>query len=186
MAESARREAPTLTIGAWGRSLPAATRYAFYGGPEARAAASPIWGAPFSETACRATTRGERTTLWCGPDEYLLVDRDLQGDPAALPAQMSRALSHVPHALVDISHRQIAFEVSGASAAAILGGACPLDLDLDEFPVDMCTRTLLAKADILLWRTREDAFHVEVWRSFAGYATALLNEIAAEFYPPTR
>jgi sarcosine oxidase gamma subunit len=26
-------------------------------------------------------------------------------------------------------------------------------------------------------------FHVEVWRSFAGYVTGVLSEIAAEFYP---
>jgi sarcosine oxidase subunit gamma len=47
----------------------------------------------------------------------------------------------------------------------------------------MCTRTLLAKADITLWRTGEDAFHVEVWRSFAGYVGGLLQEIAREFDP---
>jgi sarcosine oxidase subunit gamma len=73
--------------------------------------------------------------------------------------------------------------VSGAHAASILSGACPLDLDRGEFPVGMCTRTVLAKADIVLWRTREDAFHLEVWRSFAGYVTGLLREIAVEFYP---
>jgi sarcosine oxidase subunit gamma len=51
-------------------------------------------------------------------------------------------------------------------------------LDLGEFPVGMCTRTVLAKADIVLWRTREDAFHLEVWRSFSGYVIGLLSEIA--------
>jgi sarcosine oxidase subunit gamma len=48
----------------------------------------------------------------------------------------------------------------------------------------MCTRTVLAKADIVLWRTREAAFHLEVWRSFGGYVTGLLREIATEFYGP--
>jgi sarcosine oxidase subunit gamma len=46
----------------------------------------------------------------------------------------------------------------------------------------MCTRTVLSKADIVLWRTRADAFHLEVWRSFGGYVTGLLSEIALEFY----
>jgi sarcosine oxidase subunit gamma len=64
-----------------------------------------------------------------------------------------------------------------------LSGACPLDLDLAEFPVGMCTRTVLAKADIVLWRTQENRFHLEVWRSFSGYVTGLLGEIALEFYP---
>jgi sarcosine oxidase subunit gamma len=87
-----------------------------------------------------------------------------------------------PHALVNISHRQFALEISGPHAATILSGACPLDLHLHGFPVGMCTRTVLAKADIVLWRIREDAFHVEVWRSFSGYVTGVLREIAREFY----
>ena len=65
----------------------------------------------------------------------------------------------------------------------MLNAGCPLDLDLAEFPVGMCTRTVFAKADIVLWRTRADAFHLEVWRSFAGYVAGLLAEIATEFYP---
>jgi sarcosine oxidase subunit gamma len=63
-----------------------------------------------------------------------------------------------------------------------LSGACPLDLDPGEFLTGMCTRTVLAKADIVLWRSRDDVFHLEVWRSFSGYVTGLLREIAGEFY----
>jgi heterotetrameric sarcosine oxidase gamma subunit len=33
----------------------------------------------------------------------------------------------------------------------------------------------------VLWRTETDTFHMEVWRSFAGYVTGLLAEIAKEF-----
>jgi sarcosine oxidase subunit gamma len=80
--------------------------------------------------------------------------------------------------LVDISHRQTALEVSGPDAVSILSGACPLDLDLAHFPVNMCTRTVLSKAEIILWRTAEEHFHIEVWRSFQSYAQALLQEIA--------
>ena len=98
--------------------------------------------------------------------------------------RLERALAGAPHALVDISHRQFALEISGPHASAILNGACPLDLDPSEFPIGMCTRTVFAKADIVLWRTRADAFHVEVWRSFAGYVSGLLAEIAREFYGP--
>jgi sarcosine oxidase subunit gamma len=100
-----------------------------------------------------------------------------------IAAALDNAIGGVPHAVVDISHRQFALEISGPHATTILNGACPLDLDLAEFPVGMCTRTVLAKAEIVLWRTAEDVFHVEVWRSFAGYVTGVLSEIAAEFYP---
>jgi sarcosine oxidase subunit gamma len=75
----------------------------------------------------------------------------------------------------------MALQISGSHATTILAGACPLDLSLDAFPVGMCTRTVLAKAEIVLWRTAAEVFHVEVWRSFQSYATGLLEEIGREF-----
>jgi sarcosine oxidase, subunit gamma len=200
MVEMAARRVPAVPVAAWLKALPPAERFAFYGGAEVQAAAAPLWGPVFSTEACRANAHATRATLWLGPDEYLLLDWGgasgvpAGGQPTAgLPGGSSRvsptfsALEHalvgIPHALVDISHRQFALEVSGPHAATILSGACPLDLDLAEFPVGMCTRTVLAKADIVLWRTQENAFHLEVWRSFLGYVTGLLGEIALEFYP---
>ena len=185
MPDLATRNPPQVPAVAWLRALPPAARFILHAGAAARAAAALNWGTAFAEQACRAMMEGSRAALWLGPDEYLLLDfatPDI-GASAPIVAALELALQDIPHALVDISHRQFALEVSGPHAAVILSGACPLDLDLAEFPVGTCTRTVLAKADIVLWRTREDAFHLEVWRSFSGYVTGLLREIAAEFDP---
>jgi sarcosine oxidase subunit gamma len=194
MVDQAPRRVPAVPSLEWLTGLRPVTRFAFHGGAAARAAAHPVWGVAFSEEACRANTNSTRATLWMGPDEYLLLDYGPGEPPPREPSAgtssstlfdaLEGALADVPHALVDISHRQFAFEMAGPHAATILSGACPLDLDLTQFPVGMCTRTVLAKADVMLWRTRADAFHLEVWRSFAGYVTGVLTEIAAEFYPP--
>ena len=165
----------------WMKALPPAMRFVLHGDVRVRAAAAPIWGVDCAEEACRARVQGARAALWLGPDEYLLMGSD-EGARDGTLAALENTLAQMPHALVDISHRQFALEVRGPHATAILSGACPLDLDLGEFPLGMCTRTVLAKADIVLWRTRDDVFHVEVWRSFAGYVTGLLGEIAAEFH----
>ncbi|MBM3523062.1 MAG: sarcosine oxidase subunit gamma, partial [Alphaproteobacteria bacterium] len=74
------------------------------------------------------------------------------------------------HALFDVGHRQIALTLGGRLAADVLAQGCPLDLDLAAFPVGMCTRTLLAKTEIVLWRREMLRFHVEVARSFGRYA----------------
>ena len=55
-----------------------------------------------------------------------------------------------PHAIVDVSHRSDAFALSGSSCEYLLNHGCPLDLSIDAFPVGMCTRTVFAKAAILL------------------------------------
>jgi sarcosine oxidase, subunit gamma len=193
MVDQAQRRVPLVPSIECLTSLAPATRFVFHGGAAARAAAHSVWGVAFSEEACRANSHSTRATLWMGPDEYLLLDfagGEPRGSQPSAGASASTlfdaleaAMADVPHALVDISHRQFAFDMTGPHAATILSGACPLDLDLAQFPVGMCTRTVLAKADITLWRTRADAFHLEVWRSFAGYVTGVLTEIAAEFYP---
>ena len=182
MAEVATRNLPSAPAAEWIRTMQPAVRFILHGNAQVRALAAPAWGVPFSEEACRAKEQGSRATLWHGPNEYLLLGGDAESE-FAVGDELERALKSVPHALVNVSHRQFAIEVSGPHAATIINGACPLDLDLSEFPIGMCTRTLLAKADIVLWRTREDAFHLEIWRSFQGYVSGLLQELAREFYP---
>jgi sarcosine oxidase subunit gamma len=187
MPELALRRQPSIRSTDWLKLLPPASRWIFHGRPAARARAAPVWGVEFPETACRAAVAGTRAALWLGPEEYLLLElapgERIEESAAAAAAALEQALAGTSHALVEVSHRQFALEISGEHAATMLSAGCPLDLDPAEFPVGMCTRTVFAKADVVLWRTRADAFHLEVWRSFAGYVSGLLAEIAREFYP---
>ena len=173
------RIAPRVTRTEWLAPLAPRSRYTLRGGPDALTAASRAFGVTLPLEACRAAASGTRAALWLGPDEQLLLG--LEADTDTIRAALEQSLAGIPHSLVDVSHRQTALEVSGVHAADILNGASPLDLSLAAFPVGMCTRTLLDKADIVLWRTREDAFHIEVWRSFTDYVASLLAEIGREF-----
>jgi sarcosine oxidase subunit gamma len=178
MADRAIRHAPAIAATHWLRPLPPATRLVLRGAPEVLARAGGVLGLTLPQAACRAAVNGAYAALWQGPDEQLLLAPD-----AALPGlgeQLAAALAGLPHSLVDVSHRQVAFELAGPHAAALLNGACPLDLDPREFPVGMCTRTVFAKAEIVLWRSAPDLFRVEVWRSFAAYFAGLLGEIARD------
>ncbi|WP_157016295.1 sarcosine oxidase subunit gamma [Mesorhizobium xinjiangense] len=117
---------------------------------------------------------GARTALWLGPDEWLIVAPD--GTDLAGEAAGAGAL----HAAVDIAHRNAAILVEGAGAQACLAAGCPQDLSPAAFPVGAVSRTVFGKAEIVLVRTGEDAFRVEVWRSFADYAWTLLAEAARD------
>lgn len=44
----------------------------------------------------------------------------------------------------------------------------------------MCTRTIYAKATIMLSRPASDIFHIDAWRSFAPYVWQLLDEARSE------
>jgi sarcosine oxidase subunit gamma len=178
MADTLKRTPPRIESRGWLEPLPAATRYSLRGGADARDAAARAFGVELPTAACRAATSPDRAALWLGPDEHLLIAP--AADAAAVGGALGAALAGVAHSLVDISHRQVAFAVKGPHAAWLLASGCPLDLDPAAFPVGMCTRTVFAKAEIVLWRTATDTFRIEVWRSFADYVAALLYETAFE------
>jgi sarcosine oxidase, subunit gamma len=170
------RRAPLLATTPGVRPLPAATRWILRGGPKVRLAAEAALTLAVPAAACRAAVEGDSAALWLGPDEWLLIFGEHSADEPA--AALHAGLAGLPHSLVDVSQRQVALEVSGPDAPLLLAAGCPLDLEPGAFPVGMCTRTMLAKAEIVLWRTGTDAFRIEVWRSFAPYVSAFLSEAA--------
>ncbi len=141
---------------------PPMARFSLRGAPDALAAGCAAFGTAVPEML-RAFGRGDRHALWLGPDEVLL----LGPDGTAMPT-----ITGLPHALVGIGARQVGLVLTGQGAEATLAAGCPLDLA--RFEVGACTRTVFGKAPVVLWRTGPLAWHVEVWRSFAAYAQALL------------
>jgi sarcosine oxidase, subunit gamma len=172
------RKPPPLELSGAVRLLPPASRFALRGARPVMQAAGAALGLNISDIACRSGANGRRAALWLGPDEQLVLAPVADGEEVA--AQLRAALSALPHSLVDVSHRQIAIEICSPLAQTLLSAGCPLDLHIASFPIGMCTRTILGKADIVLWRTSADAFHVEVWRSFADYAVRFLAEASRE------
>lgn len=178
---TATRKGPAVAPSARVRTLPAASRWTLRGAPTVLNAATAALGLPTIDRACRAVAHQGTAVLWLGPDERLLIaPAEAHADVAA---RLDAALGEAPHARVDVSHRQIALEVAGERAAVLLNSGSPLDLHPSAFPIGMCTRTVFAKAEIVLWRTEEHRFHIEVWRSFAAYVSKYLALASAELEP---
>jgi sarcosine oxidase subunit gamma len=135
-------------------------------------------GIEIPKMPCRASVSDCWATLWLGPDERLLLGSK---ENARAQEVLENALAGIPHSLVDVGHRQVAIEVSGTWAEGALNSGCPLELAADGFPVGMCTRTVFAKSEIVLWRKATNVFHVEVARSFAVYVSSFLTHVAQEF-----
>src|SRR5438105_3915330 len=57
--------------------------------------------------ACQSASSDGASALWLGPTEWLILGADGQAD--ALRSRIIGVLSTVPHALVDVSHRQFGF-----------------------------------------------------------------------------
>ncbi len=126
---------------------------------------------------CRAVIARDRTALWLGPDEWLVLAPETETELARQPLA---ALGSV----VDVSHAYTGIEVSGPRAAWCINAFNALDLDPHVFPVGACTRTLFGKAEIVLWRFEANQFRIEVGRSLAAYVLGCLREASREFLPP--
>lgn len=151
-----------------------ATRVSLRAKPDALAALSKAIGLNLPVKPKSTASQGARTAMWIGPDEWLIID----GATSSLLEDLAKV--KVLHSAVDVSHRNVGILVSGKGAEAVINGGCPQDLSLRAFPVAAASRTVLGKIEIVLWRTGEDSFHVECWRSFSTYAYAFLQESARD------
>ena len=104
--------------------------------------------------------------LWLGPDEWLVLggrEEDYADQPAA----------------VDVSANRICLELSGEGAADVLARGCALDLHPSVFPPGRCAQTLVARAQVILYRPEEHTFRLLVRPSFADYLRAWLRDAGA-------
>lgn len=179
MAQSAVRKGPldgrsasgasvmvTLAAAAWRMSLRA---------PEGSVAAlSKALGVTLPQKPKASAEKAGRAALWLGPDEWLVIDQAGK-DPVVACAGVKAF-----HSAVDVSHRNVGVLVSGPGAEATISAGCPQDLSIGVFPVGACSRTVLGKIEVVVWRTGETEFRVECWRSFSDYAFAFLADAARD------
>jgi len=120
-----------------------------------------------------SATKGNRSALWLGPDEWLLFDK-----PKSSLKNLSAELDGILCSAVDISFRNTAITITGVKSVDVINAGCPQNLSLDAFAVGACSRTLLGKSEIILFRTAKTVFHIECWRSFSDYVWKYLVDAA--------
>jgi sarcosine oxidase, subunit gamma len=160
-------------------ALPSLARFVVRCRPAAIEKMGQALGVLLPQTACRASVAGDRAALWLGPDEWLLLANEAERN--GIMRLSIGALRAVTHSLVDVSHGNTGLTIGGAQAATVLNHGCPLDLSHSTFAVGMCTRTILGKAEIVLWRRASDMFHIEMGRSFSAYVWRFLEEARREY-----
>jgi sarcosine oxidase, subunit gamma len=136
--------------------------------------ASQAFGVTLPRQACSTANTGVRAALWMGPDEWLLIGP--RSEKVLIERQLTEVLAGAAHSLVDVSHGEAALIMSGTKTAVALAAGCPLDLHSSVFAIGMCTRTVLAKAQIVLWRTGPLLFYVQTSRSLADYVWRFLEQ----------
>ena len=112
-----------------------------------------------------------KSALCLGPDEWLL--RAPYRDAQSIIVRFSQLYETAAHSLVDVSYCTLGIKVCGPRARLALNSGCPLDLE--NMPAGRCTRTVLAKAQIILLKFDDQHYRLEIARSFAPYIWEFLK-----------
>jgi sarcosine oxidase, subunit gamma len=114
---------------------------------------------------------GGREVVCLGPDEWLIVGPEADGPSIAEAA--AAAYAATPHALANISDREVSVRISGPGTLSLLAMGCPRDLS--KLASGRAVRTVFDGATVVLWRDGEEDFRLDAWRSFAPHCRALLE-----------
>ncbi len=117
--------------------------------------------------------------LGLGPDEWLIITPT--GDEANLKANLEKAVADFHAAVTLTGESMTVIRLTGAHARDVLAKGCPVDMHPRVFGSGQCAQTTLARADITMHRTADDAFDIIVRRSFAEYVWTWLEDAAREY-----
>ncbi|MGS4944036.1 sarcosine oxidase subunit gamma [Meridianimarinicoccus sp. RP-17] len=149
-------------------ALSPVARFSLRGRGDAVAALSAALGVELLARVGARAQAGARDVLCLGPDEWMI--HAPEGDAAAIINACAGVAA--PHALVEVSDRELSYAITGPQAAELLTLGCPRDPD--SIAVGEGRRTVFDGATVILWRDGRDAFRMDVWRSFAPHVTHLL------------
>ncbi|WP_417522628.1 sarcosine oxidase subunit gamma [Marinovum sp.] len=157
--------------------LPPVARFNLRIAPADLAVASKAFGLDLPDTIGRGARDGDRAAYCLGPDEWLLhADA---ADQQAIVAAFDAVRARTPHSLVVVSDRELSLGITGPAAAELLSVGCPLDLS--RIAVGSAKRTVFDYAQVVLIRDGNDAFRLEVWRSFFPHVHGILTVATREF-----
>lgn len=153
--------------------LPAVARFSLRLRPVDRDAAAVALGLDLPERIGQVGTAGACRALCLGPDEWQI------DAPESEAPRIGIALAGVvPHALVEISDREVSFAIEGPGAPDLL--AIGIARDLVRLAVGRSARTVFDGVQAVLVREGEARFTLSVWRSFAPHVEELLHRGARE------
>ncbi|QKK03497.1 MAG: sarcosine oxidase subunit gamma [Pseudomonadota bacterium] len=139
----------------------------------------PLLGLALDDTPNRATESANLTVFWQRVDHWLIVAPDDRRE--ALITALDDALADGDSSLVDLSDYYTTLLLEGERAVDVLMKGCSLDLHPRAFAVGDMALTRLAQADVMLHRSGERRYAIQMRRSFAEYALKWLFDAGLEY-----
>ena len=120
---------------------------------------------------------GDPTSLWYGPDCWLLSSESRSADE--LIARCREALAGEFYTAIDYSHALSVFSLSGSGVRDVLASGTGVDLREHVFVPGSCKRTRLAGIAAIIVAVSGDEFEVLVDQSYANYFHSWVSDTAS-------
>lgn len=127
--------------------------------------------AAFPQAIRQVAGTPQRFVSCLGPDEWVFSAPTTEFPDVR--RKIRQLTESTPCSVTDISSRELSYRLDGPAAAALLNSGCPANLR--DMPAPSAARTVFEGVQVSLVKWSEDAFRLDVWRSFAPHVLAGLH-----------
>jgi len=135
-----------------------------------------------SNKACSTSSKEKITSLWLGPNEWLLVSNNeitKETNTCELEQVLFDNISKTNlGAITNVTDHFTIFKLSGSNIFEVLSKGCPFDFSSEDFGNNKVVQTILNHVDVTIHRKNENDVDLYVRRSFAGYLWDWLKDSA--------
>jgi len=141
-----------------------------------------ILGMILPKVACSTSSKEKITSLWLGPNEWLLVSNNeipKETNTYELEQVLFDNISKTNlGAITNVSDHFTIFKLSGSNIFEVLSKGCPFNFSSEDFGDNKVVQTILNHVDVTIHRRTENDVDLYVRRSFAGYLWDWLKDSA--------
>ena len=132
-----------------------------------------ILGMILPKDACGTTNKEKITSLWLGPNEWLIVSNDEVSKETNIYELEQILFDGISKtnlgAITDVTDHFTIFSLSGSNIFEILSKGSPFDFESRDFGNNKVVQTILNHVDVTIYRKNENNADLYVRRSFANY-----------------
>ena len=141
-----------------------------------------ILGMILPKEACSTSYKDKISSLWLGPNEWLLVSNDeitKETNSYELEQVLFDSISKTNlGAVTNVTDHFTIFSLSGSNIFEVLSKGCPFDFSSEDFGDNKVVQTILNHIDVTIHQRSENDVDLYVRRSFAGYLWDWLKDSA--------
>jgi len=132
-----------------------------------------ILGIILPKEACSTTMKDKVTTMWLGPNEWLIVSNEKmqkETNTYELENVLYENISKTNlGSITNVTDQFTIFSLSGSSIIKTLSKSCPFNFESDNFSNNKVIQTILNHTDVTIHKKNENNIDLYVRRSFAKH-----------------